>query len=48
MDILPYPKKVNPTVAKSHEDSHSNNSQLSVKVSFWGSLSTPLISDGTS
>jgi hypothetical protein len=37
LDILPNPKKVNPTVTKSHEDSHSNNSKLSVKTSFWGS-----------
>jgi hypothetical protein len=37
LDILPNPKKVNPTVTKSHEDSHSNNSKLSAKASFWGS-----------
>jgi hypothetical protein len=37
LDILPNPKKVNPTVTESHEDSHSNNSKSSVKASFWGS-----------
>jgi hypothetical protein len=37
LDILPNPKKGNPTVTKSHEDSHSNSSKLSVKASFWGS-----------
>jgi hypothetical protein len=37
LDILPNPKKPNPTVTKSHEDSHSNNSKASAKVSFWGS-----------
>jgi hypothetical protein len=43
LDILPNPKKVHPTVTKNHEDSHSNNSKLSAKVSFWGS---PDISSG--
>jgi hypothetical protein len=43
LDILPNPKKVNPTVTESHEDSHSNNSKLSVKASFLGS---PDISSG--
>ena len=43
LDILPNPKKVNPTVTKSHDDSHSNNSKSSVKASFWGS---PDISSG--
>jgi BRCT domain type II-containing protein len=43
MDILPNPKKANPTVTKSHEDSHSNNSKASAKASFWGS---PDISSG--
>jgi hypothetical protein len=37
LDILPNPKKVNPTVTKSHEDSHINNSKSSAKASFWGS-----------
>jgi hypothetical protein len=37
LDILPNPMKANPTVTKSLEDSHSNNSKLSVKASFWGS-----------
>jgi hypothetical protein len=37
LDILPNPKKDNPTVTKSHEDSHSNNSISSVQASFWGS-----------
>jgi hypothetical protein len=36
LDILPNPKKVNPTVTKNHEDSHSNNSKSSVKASFLG------------
>jgi hypothetical protein len=35
LDILPNPKKPNPTVTKSHEDSHSNNSKASAKASFW-------------
>jgi hypothetical protein len=43
LDILPNPKKVNPTVNKSYEDSHSTNSKLSAKASFWGS---PDISPG--
>jgi hypothetical protein len=43
LDILPNPKKVHPTVTKNHEDSHSNNSKLSAKVSFWDS---PDISSG--
>jgi hypothetical protein len=37
LDILPNPKEDNPTVTKSHEDSHSSNSKLSAKASFWGS-----------
>jgi hypothetical protein len=43
LDILPNPKKDNPMVTKSHEDSHSNKSKLSYKASFWGS---PEISSG--
>jgi hypothetical protein len=43
LDILPNPKKDNPTVTKSHQDSHSNNSKSLVKASFWGS---PDISPG--
>jgi hypothetical protein len=43
MDILPNPKKANPTVTRSHEDSHSNNSKASAKASFW---SSPDISSG--
>jgi hypothetical protein len=43
LDILPNPKKDNPKVTKSHEDSHSNNSKSSVKASFWDS---PDISSG--
>jgi hypothetical protein len=43
LDILPNPKKVNPTVTECHEDSHSNNSKLTIKASFWGS---PDISSG--
>jgi hypothetical protein len=43
LDILPNPKKVNPTVTKCHDNSHSNNSKLSVEASFWGS---PDISSG--
>jgi hypothetical protein len=39
LDILPNPKKDNPTVTKSHQDSHSNNSKLSAKASF-GALQT--------
>jgi hypothetical protein len=41
LDILP---NHNPTVTKSHQDSHSNNSKASAKSSFWGS---PDISSGT-
>jgi hypothetical protein len=36
-------KLIQKTVTESHEDSHSNNSKLSVKASFWGS---PDISSG--
>jgi hypothetical protein len=43
LDILPNPKKANPKVTKSHQDSHSNNSKASAKASFWGS---PDISSG--
>jgi hypothetical protein len=43
LDILPNPKKDNPTTTKSHEDSHSINSKLSAKASFWAS---PDISSG--
>jgi hypothetical protein len=43
LDILPNPKKVNPMVTKSHEDSHSNNNKASAKASFW---SSPDISSG--
>jgi BRCT domain type II-containing protein len=43
LDILPNPKKANPTVTKSHQDSHSNYSKASAKASFWGS---PDISSG--
>jgi hypothetical protein len=38
LDVLCYPKKDNPTVIKSHEDSHSSQSKLSYKISFWGFL----------
>jgi hypothetical protein len=37
LEILTNPKKDNPTVTKSHEDSHSNISKSSAKASFWGS-----------
>jgi BRCT domain type II-containing protein len=37
LDVLPIPKKDNPTVTKSHQDSHSNNSKSSAKASSWGS-----------
>jgi hypothetical protein len=37
LDILHNPKKGNPTVIKSHDDSHSNKSKSSSKKSFWGS-----------
>jgi hypothetical protein len=37
LDILPNPKKDNPTVTKSHEDSHTNKSKSSSKASFLGS-----------
>jgi hypothetical protein len=37
LDILPNPKKVNPTATKSHENCHSNNSKASARASFWGS-----------
>jgi hypothetical protein len=37
LDILHSPKKNNPTVIKSHEDSPSVKSNLSSKKSFWGS-----------
>ena len=43
LDILHSPKKNNPTVIKSHEDSPSIKSNLSSKKSFWGS---PDISSG--
>ena len=43
LDILHSPKKNNPTVIKSHEDSHSIKSNSSSKKSFWGS---PDISSG--
>jgi hypothetical protein len=32
LDILPNPKKSNPTVTKSHQDSRSNNSKASAKT----------------
>jgi hypothetical protein len=37
LDILSNPKKANSTATKSHQDSHSNNSDASAKASFWGS-----------
>jgi hypothetical protein len=37
LDVLPNPKRANPTATKSHEDSHSNNSKASTKSSIWGS-----------
>ena len=40
LDILHSPKKDNPTVIKSHEDSLSIKSKLSSKSSIWGSLDT--------
>jgi hypothetical protein len=43
LDILHSSKKTNPTVIKSHEDSHSIKSNSSSKKSFWGS---PDISSG--
>ena len=43
LDILHSSKKNNPTVIKSHEDSHSIKSNSSSKKSFWGS---PDISSG--
>ena len=43
LDILHSPKKNNPTVIKSHEDSHSIKSNSSSKKLFWGS---PDISSG--
>jgi hypothetical protein len=43
LDILHSPKKNNPTVIKSHEDSLSIKSNLSSNKSYWGS---PDISSG--
>jgi hypothetical protein len=43
LDLLQSPKKNNPTVTKSHEDSHSIKCNSSSKKSFWGS---PDISSG--